>query len=208
MEIARMICLCGICVSIVHGTIADQKNKQMSDDMIAINAVKSMLDCINGARAMSYDEELGYFGNQSILSHVLLLKFNYVDKAGRWIVKDKSSLLGAVLRNNAALFSISSNAVFSCTAYNESKDCFYVSINDVSLNEKKYFENKVICKSMVFHVTLSIRDKVQKIDLTRSFINGTGIPALLGFSSEKRFIETYGGKKKQKWIPVYVGITP
>ena len=201
MDIARMIIACSLSFCAMQEDIADVAI-QGEDRSVAV--VKSLLSRIKEENVMSYDEEVLYFGDQTILSHVLLLNDNLVDVAGHWISTNRVSLLGRVLKTNAEKFCLSENAVFSnvpCAALN---DISLVCIVDNCFDQKSFFNDRPIVKNIVFCVQHSKNG--DKIDLTRSSVNGVGIPAMLGFSSEIRLIKTYGENTKPKWTPVYKGV--
>ena len=132
-----------------------------------------------------------------------LSKNNLVDRAGHWISTNRVSLLGRVLKANAEKFCLSENAVFSCVPCKSQNGTSLVCIVDTCLDQKAYFDGRHILKNIVFCVQHS--KKGEKIDLARSSVDGMGVPAVLGFSSEIQLVETYGGKRKPKWTPVYKG---
>ena len=173
----------------------------------AIRFVQDMLKRISDSETFTYDDEVFYFGEQSILSHVLLLKFNYVDKAGKWQKNNKVSLLGRLLKRNKDVFGISGKAIYTCS---ETEDCnlFHVCVLDFNSDMKQCFSGDRICRSLMFCVASRGKDNSMTIDMSSSIIDGVGLPSVLGFSSEMRSIETYAGKKKDKWIPIYTGSMP
>lgn len=201
MEIARIIIACslsvyGLCEAIAEGTMQNEKT--------SVVIVEELLRRIKDDKPMSYDEEILYFGEQTILSHVLLLKNKLVDGAGRWVLTNRVSLLGRVLKANAERFSLSENAVFSRVPCKSQTGTSFVCIVDTCSDLKAYFGDRHVSKNIVFCVQHS--KKGEKIDLTRSSVDGMGIPAVLGFSSEIKLVETYGGRRKPKWTPVYKGV--
>lgn len=200
MEIARIIIACSLSVCGLCEAVAEVV---MQNEKTSIAIVEELLTRIKDNKTMSYDEEILYFGDQTILSHVLLLKNNLVDGAGRWISTNRVSLLGRVLKANAEKFCLSKNAVFSYVPCKSQNGTSLVCIVDTCFDQKAYFDDRRILKNIVFCVQHS--EKGEKIDLARSSVDGMGVPAVLGFSSEIQLVKTYGGKRKSKWMPVYKG---
>ena len=201
MDSARIIIVGSLSLCVLYETGAEGV---MQGENKSVAIVKALLSRIKEDNAMSYDEEVLYFGDQTMLSHILLLNENIVDVAGRWVSTNRVSLLGRLLKANEDKFSLSENAVFSCVPCEPLKRFSLVCIVDGCFDQKKFFVDRPIVRNIVFCVQHS--KKGDKIDLTRSSVDGVGIPAALGFSSEIRLIKTYGEKQKPKWTPVYKGI--
>ena len=113
----------------------------------AIRFVQDMLKRISDSETFTYDDEVFYFGEQSILSHVLLLKFNYVDKAGKWQQNNKVSLLGRLLKRNKDVFGISGKAIYTCS---ETEDCNTTMQQDFKMARKDSALGRFCAESITF----------------------------------------------------------
>lgn len=168
----------------------------------AVEQVRSFLEMVADKKGFSYDDETRYFGEQSLLSHVLLLKYDYVDNAGRWKGRETISLLGQLLKKKASLFRVDDKMEFVCLPNEQGSDACFVWVGRRSLDSEAYFRGTGECGGFLFCV---MRHGTGHIDLSRSSVNGVGIPFALGFSSELKVVRTYLDKTKNKWTPIYVG---
>ena len=201
MKILKGLIVGGLCVCGLMDVVADDGLKEDSE---AVSVVMSFLHRIQDGDPFSYDEEIRFFGEQNILSHVLLLKCGLVDKAGHWLSTNRVSLLGWVLKNNSKLFSVSENATFSSFKDGSQRKVGYVCVTDVCADMKAYFGGGNVCRDIRFCVKFD----PTRLDLSNSSICGKGVPFLLGFSSDHQLVETYSGRKKEKWTPIYKGPLP
>ena len=177
----------------------------------SIELAKGFLGWIAETGRLNYQDEIRYLGDQSILSHVLLLKYNYVDKAGRWRFPFiRRSLLGQVLRKNVTLFPSVKDSDFAfcpdlrdINKWSHCKAGYVIVLGNFETSgEYEFFSKDRKCQVLCLRVEKYGKCSMT-INLMESTLNGMGLPVLLGFKTEKQEI-TYANRKELVDIPVYV----
>ena len=177
---------------------------EMANEVDALNLVDAFLQTIMQDEPIPYDfEEKFFWGNPGLAIPLYIEAGKLDDQSGEWIgQRPNVSLLGKLLQKHKTLFSPPDNSTKIHFCHHDDKSnsilVIYVYYAQPGPNIYSTIDNNLqIAKTMIFTIT---NFKRLGIDLLRSSINGTSIPAQIGFQLKQVQVKA-AGEKIIKTIP-------